>query len=309
MQKSQLPPRAPAGRARAMAQAPPGWPSPRRTRRRAPGAPARARRPACAIHPSRSWRLELGTLHIMAAVLRKGSSSTVGLTLLLASTTFAQPPQIPVLNWAAGRSDWLNVKTGCGAAGDGATDDTEALTACIARISNNGGSPLNEPAPGHPSTLYFPAGQYVLSQTLTLNETQGKALIGHGETTVLLWKGAIDGIMLRSDGAPRQIYMGLSWAGNGVAGVGIDHNSVSTNFETRIRHSNEKFTGFRNASIRIGYNTTATGKIESAEILYENCVFADSNTGAGLAFLNFNDCTFCFQCALCRLERCSLRPH
>ncbi len=210
----------------------------------------------------------------------------------LAAMASALQPTIPVLDWAEGRSDWLNVKTGCGATGDGSTDDTKALAACIARISNNGGSPLNTPAPGYPSTLYFPAGRYVLTQTLTLNETQGKALIGHGETSVLIWKGPADGIMLRSDGAPRQIYMGLSWAGDGIAGVAIDHNSVSTNFETRIRHSNEKFTGFRNASIRIGYNTTAKGKIESAEILYENCVFADSATGAGLAFLNFNDCAF-----------------
>ena len=112
-------------------------------------------------------------------------------------------PAIPTLDWVP-RSDWLDVKKGCGASGDGTTDDTVALTVCMARISNNGGAPPNNPSPGLPSTLYFPPGTYVLSQTLTLNQTQGKALIGHGATSVLLWKGAADGIMLRSDGAPRR---------------------------------------------------------------------------------------------------------
>ena len=198
-------------------------------------------------------------------------------------TAMTTSMDIPTLNWVV-RSDWLDVKTGCGAAGDGNTDDTDALAKCIALISNG----TNTPEPGKPSTLYFPPGRFVISRTLELYRTQGKSLIGSGATTELVWAGAHGGIMLRSNGAARQRFIGLTWNGMHRAAVGIDHDAAAPGyFETRIRHQNQMFIGFVNASIRVGFNSTRPGKLEASEVLYENCVFA--NNFAGIQLLLWND--------------------
>ena len=44
-------------------------------------------------------------------------------------------------------------------------------------------------------------------------------------------------------------------------------------YETRIRHQVNKFTNFLTAGVRVGYNKTGAGKLESSEMLFENCIF------------------------------------
>jgi len=70
--------------------------------------------------------------------------------------------------WAAisGTSGWFNVKS-YGAVGDDSNDDTSAITSAIAAIPATGG------------TLYFPAGTYKITSTLTFNKP-ASVILGDG---------------------------------------------------------------------------------------------------------------------------------
>jgi Pectate lyase superfamily protein len=63
-------------------------------------------------------------------------------------------------------ANWANVKTDYGAAGDGVTDDTAAIQ-----------NALNSLGSARP-TLYFPAGTYLITRTLTLTGQQYVNVIG-----------------------------------------------------------------------------------------------------------------------------------
>ena len=90
-----------------------------------------------------------------------------------------------------------------------------------------------------------------------------------------------------SDGCSRTRFQGLVFDGQHVADVGVEHDAHAPGlFETRIRHQNNKFINFEVAGIRIGANTTDR-KLETSEVLYENCIFAGNSNG--IQILNFND--------------------
>jgi hypothetical protein len=202
--------------------------------------------------------------------------SAICLGLCLSTTASAQAaPELPILNWQQ-HSDWINV-TKEGAKGDGVADDTAAIQRVLDRVSAD--------ATG-PQTIYFPAGTYRITQSLTLTKVQGAQLVGHGRTTRLIWDGADDQRMFWSNGASRTRYQGLVWDGRGRASVGIDHDSQN-NYETRVRHKNEAFLNFKVAGIRVGGNQTAPKSTPSAEIEYTNCLFR--NCESGVSFLSWND--------------------
>src|SRR5262245_59715611 len=82
---------------------------------------------------------------------------------LYAAILVAVVTATPVAAYAIGDEEfvgpfagWANVKTTYGAVGDGVTDDTAAIQ-----------KGLNTLGPKNP-TLYFPAGTYRITQTLTL---------------------------------------------------------------------------------------------------------------------------------------------
>ena len=96
------------------------------------------------------------------------------------STATAAVPTIPALNWTE-RSDWVNVKTDItpAAVGDGVADDTAALQKAFDGVATG-------------SVLYFPAGTYRITATLTLQPKQrvtGALIVGHGRDTRLVWDG------------------------------------------------------------------------------------------------------------------------
>eukprot|EP01047_Picozoa_sp_COSAG01_P027037 COSAG01_NODE_1768_length_9274_cov_3.118583_8_plen_1187_part_00 len=207
-------------------------------------------------------------------------------------------PVLPTLSQTP-RSDWLSVKDGCAggpkARGDGKTDDTKALQACFAAIGNM--SSIH--------TIWMPIGKYIVKDTLTLYKVLGGSVIGDGEGTVLVWAGKKGGnsTLILSDGISRSRMMGFVLDGTAGCDVGIEHHSNNSLFETRIRHQNQKFLGFGQAGIRIGYGGNHAGRKESAEIIYENNIFHAcgvgchglpfapmTSTGCGaVAILNFND--------------------
>lgn len=187
-------------------------------------------------------------------------------------------PFIPLLNWEE-RSDWLNVKTDINppAEGDGISDDTEALQSALNAMESG-------------SILFLPPGTYRITKTLVLQGKDrgdriiGGAIIGCGRETRIIWDGPADQetpmLLVKSGMCHIGRYIGIVWDGRGKAGIGIEHRS--DRFETEVVHQHEAFFNFTNVGVRIGY-----GRQQTAEIRFENCLFA--NCGIGLAYLNFND--------------------
>ncbi|MHB9026326.1 MAG: glycosyl hydrolase family 28-related protein [Armatimonadota bacterium] len=213
----------------------------------------------------------------------------LGLFLLLVPQG-ARATDIPVLTWTV-RSDWVNVVTQYGADPTGANDSTTAIQQALDQVSNNGPK----------SAVYFPAGTYKITSTLTLTSSQGALLVGCGRNTTLQWYGSSGGIMFRSNGNVHARYIGLVWDGRTVAAVGIDHGlyGVPAYFETNITHRHEKFMNFtqadptivdanlnKAAGIRVGRQELLGGQA-AAEILYQNCFFLSNTTG--ISFLAQND--------------------
>src|SRR6266446_4725950 len=84
---------------------------------------------------------------------------------------------------------WASVKTNYGAVGDGVADDTAAIQKA-----------LNALGPTNP-TLYFPAGTYRISQTLTLASQEYANIIGQDSSnTTIIWAGSSGGTMLYLNG-------------------------------------------------------------------------------------------------------------
>jgi hypothetical protein len=198
-----------------------------------------------------------------------------------------QPPSLPTLAWEV-RSDW-QVVTAFGAKGDGKTDDTAAVQAALAFVQRGGqGNAPNK-------TLFFPAGTYLITTTLLLNETSGVMLLGTGATTTLLWGGGKapapppDGGLNRllwSDGNTRFHLEGFVFDGAGVGEVGLDHDSHTT-YESRVVHRHLAFLRWQTAGVRVGHNQAAAKGVASAEMLYLNCVFWYNY--AGVMLLAWND--------------------
>lgn len=191
---------------------------------------------------------------------------------------------IPQLNWIQ-RSDWVNVKD-LGAVGDGTTDDTAAIQQA-----------LNQVALG--STLYFPAGDYRITQTLMLDPAsllQGVTLIGDGRDTRLTWAGPAGDAMLTVTGAGYSRYVGIVFDGQGVAGIGLHH--LTRFFETQVRHQHLAFINFTDA----GVLAPEIRDQAIAETDFENCYFANCNRG--VAFLQWNDYNFTFDG--CAFEDCGI---
>lgn len=215
------------------------------------------------------------------------------LTVFFMSISALPALDIPALTWTQ-RSDWVNVVTQ-GADSTGATDSTSAIQSALNQVSNNGSK----------SAVYFPAGTYKISATLTLTSTEGATLVGCGRNTTLKWYGSSGGIMFRSNGNTNCRFIGLVWDGQSVASVGIDHGkSNGANYETRVTHRHEKFLGFtvvdptisdpncsKAAGIRGGWQEMIGGQAQS-ELLINNCYFLSNTTGVSMLSFNSLDNTF-----------------
>jgi hypothetical protein len=206
------------------------------------------------------------------------------------------PPQQPTLEWTP-RSDWRSVKAGCGGAkgakGDGKSDDSAAIQACISNMTNG-------------NTLYLPPGTYRITQTLLIgcknvsyvdpktNKTTAKIegcmiggnIKGHGAATRVVWAGALNETMIMDTGVTGFRSMGVHWDGAGVAGVGFAHQSIHL-FETENVHEVEAFTGFNIAGIGNDLAPLASGvQGATAEVFYRNCLF-EGNV-VGISWVGFN---------------------
>ena len=113
----------------------------------------------------------------------------------------------------------FNVKT-FGAKGDGIHDDTAAIQNAINQFSHIGSALVS-------GTIYFPAGVYNISQTLTYTGTTGTGIRMVGEMatdgslsesgTVISWVGAADGYMMETFGMNQSEFQYLHFDGNNTA--------------------------------------------------------------------------------------------
>ena len=170
---------------------------------------------------------------------------------------------------------WINVKTQYGAVGDGIADETAAIQAAFNAIGN-----ANSTA----SVIYFPAGTYRITGTLTMNYKMNVSVIGTDPvTTKIIWGGANGGTMMQIDGTAYARFNRLTWDGNSIASIAIDQswNGTTGYFDTGNEFADDVFVNV-GIGIRGGYLGHGF-----AETSIMRCRFS-SNMVAGISLGNFN---------------------
>lgn len=210
------------------------------------------------------------------------------------SPSVRKVPQLPELNWTP-RSDWVNVRA-AGAKGDGVADDTDAIQQVFNQLSD-------KPPKGitRQHVAYFPPGKYRITRTLSITESGGGWVVGHGRSTVIFWDGEAGGRMFWSNGSHYVCYEGLTWDGRGKASMLVEHQSHSY-YETWVRYLHCAFLNGRDFGVVVGHGGAT---VESAELWFNNCLF--SNCGEGASFLQFNDYDNIFDG--CEFDRCGTGVH
>ena len=91
-------------------------------------------------------------------------------------------------------------------------DDTDAIQQVLNRLSDK--RPKGEL---RQHVVYFPPGKYRITRTLTVTESTGGWLVGHGRSTELVWEGEEGGRMYWSNGCRYVCYEGthLGWTRQG----------------------------------------------------------------------------------------------
>jgi hypothetical protein len=141
-------------------------------------------------------------------------------------------------------ASWTNVKTTCGAVGDGTTDDSSAIQTCLNGLSSTW------------TTVYFPAGTYKVTTPLTMSAKLYISLIGADPaTTTILWAGASGAHMLTLNGVAYSRLDRLTFNGGGIANDAIDQSWDGTtgNFDTGNEYADDVFENLTNAGIACGW--------------------------------------------------------
>ncbi len=218
---------------------------------------------------------------------RAGKPSIVAATLLLAVVVAAWPRAVPQQAPGFGPfpavgdefvgpfPSWLNVKTAYGAVGDGATDDTRAIQRALDQLGGAG---------DRPPVLYFPAGTYRITGTITLAFRIFVSLVGeHPESTILAWDGPGGGTMLLVNGVAYSRFTRFTFNGRGRASVAVEQSwdGSQAHFDTGNEYSDSQFVDVEHG-IRGGFKDRGF-----AETSIQRSRFV-RNTKAAIALGNFN---------------------
>lgn len=180
---------------------------------------------------------------------------------------------------------WLNVKNDFGAIGDGQTDDTKALQTAIDVLARG----------DRAIVLYLPAGTYLITGTLVLNNRINVSIIGEDPVnTILKWGGSPHGTMLQMNGTAYSKFDRITWDGNKIADNAVDQSwdGKKSNFDTSNEYADDVF-----VDVKIGIRGGALGHgFAETSILRDKFI---RNTQAGVSLGNFNaldiwirDCLF-----------------
>jgi hypothetical protein len=170
-------------------------------------------------------------------------------------------------------ASWKNVETVYGAVGDGAHDDTSAVQ-----------NALNALQGGSATTIYFPAGTYKITNTVTLQGAQHVNVIGHDPTdTMIIWAGASGGTMFRVNGVAYSRFDRLTLDGKSTAGIIVDQSwdNAAGFFDTGNQFGDDIF---QNAGIAYTCGALGYGCAETA-LLRDKFL---NNRTAGVSLGNFN---------------------
>lgn len=182
-------------------------------------------------------------------------------------------------------ASWLNVKNDFGAKGDGITDDTNALQTAIDALAKG----------DRAIVLYLPAGTYMVTGTLVLNNKINISIIGEDPaTTVVKWAGAQKGTMFQMNGTAYSKFDRITWNGNNIANIAVDQSwdGKKAHFDTGNEYADDTF-----VDVQIGIRGGAAGHgFAETSILRDHFI---RNSAAGVSLGNFNaldiwirDCLF-----------------
>jgi Pectate lyase superfamily protein/Transposase, Mutator family len=168
-------------------------------------------------------------------------------------------------------ASWVNIKTVYGAKGDGVTDDTAAIQTALNALASAGGG-----------TLYFPAGTYIISSTLSPSAITYSQIIGQDpSTTIIKWAGPSGGVMFQISGYKWSSEGRITWDGSGTAGTGEYQASIAPDYGTSVTNFDEVFQNM-GYGLRIGTGSNAD---DTRTIL--RCKFIN-NTSAGVSVESWN---------------------
>lgn len=205
-------------------------------------------------------------------------------------------------------ASWLNVKTDFGAAGDGVHDDTKALQTAMNTLAGANKSIV----------LYLPAGIYLISGTLKLNNAINVSVIGESpDKTILKWGGPASGIMFQLNGTAYSKFDRITFNGMRNAAVAVDesYSGSGGHFDTANEWADDYFmdvaTGIRGGFLGHGFaevtierdkfirNTVAgvsLGNFNALDVWVRHCLFEDCNYGvtniAGAGNFKVYSCLF-----------------
>ena len=169
---------------------------------------------------------------------------------------------------------WLNAKTKFGATGDGVTDDTQALQAAFDAAARGD---VN-------STLYIPAGTYLITGTLNINYQINVSIVGAGaDATMIKWGGAAHGTMMRINGTAYSKFNRITFNGSSIADVAVEQSwdGSRPHFDTSNEYADDVF-----IDVAFGIRGGALGHgFAEASILHDQFI---RNTSAGVSLGNFN---------------------
>jgi hypothetical protein len=198
--------------------------------------------------------------------------TALGAWLLVGSVLKANPAAVDD-GFAGPFASWVNVKSECGAKGDGLTDDTAPIQQ---------GLDIINPVDAKRKVLYFPAGVYRISKTLNVPRIEHAQAMGIGiigedpATTIIAWDGPPEGRMFYYCPWYARM-MRLTLDGRDTAKDAIFHGKP---FATALGYTDMVFKG-------VQFGIEAGEREGIAECLVLRCKFIRCSK-AGLSIQNFN---------------------
>ncbi len=210
----------------------------------------------------------VGTYTDVTAYAAQGGITTIFQSLTLTGSTFTATNEEFVGPFAS----WRNVKTDYGAVGNGTTDDTAAIQAGLNAFSSS--RPV----------LYFPAGTYKITSSLTMAGRIAAGIVGADPaTTSIVWAGSGGGTMFSINGITSSRINRITFNGTNTAAVIIDqsYDNVACCFDTDNQYADDVF---ENSGIAFRCGNLGFGCAETT-MLRDQFI---NNTGIGILMKNFN---------------------